>query len=244
MSLQGEIDKNYERFYESWTAQAPRNWATLAKEKFFRESYRRLCCLGALKRDVVVRMASSDSAAFMLEAHNDALTSHVMANLGAWRVSLQALRSCIENTLCCLFYKDHPIELRLWALGKYRTTFSDMHEYFVGHPDLTDIGPTNCGLDQIAQEYKTLSFAVHGSAANFRMTDNIAEVLLWDSSTIRASKWATREHKVLEGLSLLICYLHRSELQGSRLPHVRELLGFVLTASKRNALKKLAKVGV
>lgn len=244
MTISTEIDNNYNKFYADWTDQCPKNWSALGKQKCFLESYRRLCCLGALKRDIVVPHISTGSAAFMLEAHNDALTSHVMANIGAWRVALQALRSCIENSLCCLYYKDHPVELELWTQKKFRITFSDLHKYFASHPGLRGISNSANGLDQIHEEYATLSLAVHGSNINFRMTDSISEVLLWDSTPFRTGKWATRERKVLEGVALLIGYLFRAQLEGARQPQVRALMAYVVGPSKRGPLKSTAKIHI
>src|SRR4051812_49353560 len=108
--LRDEIDANRASFFNNWTREAKKNWTALAKDKAFTESYRRLTSLQALKTLVVESQYSQQSAQFFCEAHNDALVSHVSASIGAWRSSLQALRSCIENSLCATYYRDHPIE--------------------------------------------------------------------------------------------------------------------------------------
>ena len=243
-SLDKEIDANHERFFADWTAEASKNWASLKTHRAFKESYRRLSCLGALKRDLVVPNISQESAAFFHEAHNDALTSHVLAGAGAWRASLQSMRSCIENALCCLFYAEHPVELRQWATGDFRIGFSALLKYFERHPDLADVPPNQSGLSQLEEEYATLSMAVHGSAVNFRMTDAAAEVLLWKDDPARAGKWGARERKVLEGISLLLAYRFRSHLQGTSLPHVRNMLAYNISKAQQKSLKSLARVNI
>src|SRR6267142_2627403 len=97
--LEKELAANFNGFRADWTAQATENWKALESLKIYEESYRRIACLHALKNEIVLPNFSEGSAAFFLEAHNDALVSHVNAFSGAWRSALQALRSCIENSL-------------------------------------------------------------------------------------------------------------------------------------------------
>jgi hypothetical protein len=244
MTLVTEIKQNFETFFADWTKQAPVNWKALQGNKVFEESYRRLCCVIAVRMELLEPKVSKSAYAFALEANNDALTSHVLASIGAWRPSLQALRSYIENMLCCLFYMDHPVELALWSQGKNRPTFSDLHSYFVAHPSLSGIGLAVSGLEQMKKEYSDLSKAVHGSAASFRMTDGAGKILLWDATIPRASQWSTRERKTIESVTLLITYLFSQELQGARLPKVRELLSFAISKNLAQELKKRAKITI
>ncbi len=167
--LEEELDANYFSFRADWTASAAANWSALGTHQQYVESYRRLSCLQTIKRELVLSNFSEASAAFFSEAHNDALVSHVSASFGAWRSSLQALRSCLENALCSIYYKDHPVELELWACGQFRIGFSEVHRYLLAHPSLTNIDNQLTGLELIGEEYATLSKAVHASAANFRM---------------------------------------------------------------------------
>ena len=108
-----EINANYEEFYADWTTQIEKNWNDLKKLPVFLESYRRICALNAIKKILVIPNSRKDSADFFLEAHNDAVVSHVSASFGSWRSSLQSLRSIIENSLCSIYYNDHPVELQL-----------------------------------------------------------------------------------------------------------------------------------
>jgi hypothetical protein len=155
--LEDEIDHNFGVFRSDWTGQTQKNWTELQKHKHYVESYRRLSALQAIKTDLVAPSFSPESAAFFFEAHNDALVSHVSGSLGAWRSALQALRSCLENTLAAIYYKDHPIELKLWAAGQFRLSFAALHNYALKHPAFIGINPTLTGLDVIQEEYATLS---------------------------------------------------------------------------------------
>ena len=110
-----ETETNFKNFDTAWRADMARVATELAKkDTIFLTSYRRIVSLQAWRTFLELRI-SADSLAFFLEAQNDALTSHVFASLGSWRSALKALRSCIENVAFCLYYKDHPVEFRLWT---------------------------------------------------------------------------------------------------------------------------------
>jgi hypothetical protein len=72
-ALEDEIDANQAKFFASWTTAAADNWSVLAKSgsKNYRESYRRVACLNGIRTTLVEPSASSQSAAFFLEAQND-----------------------------------------------------------------------------------------------------------------------------------------------------------------------------
>ncbi|MET4608524.1 hypothetical protein ABIB90_008030 [Bradyrhizobium sp. JR4.1] len=242
--LLNEIDANHAAFFKDWTAQATQNWKHLHANPIYQDSYRRLSALQALKAYLVAPHYSKGSAAFFLEAHNDALVSHVNASVGAWRAALQALRSSIENVLCSIYYNDHPVELELWEAGKFIIGFTDLIKYLEKHPRLTSIPENVSGLGFLKSEYALLSKAVHGSAVDFRMTDPVADVLLWSVDPIKASMWSTREKRTVEGISLLMASIHSQHLQGTKLTPLREILGLSISASKRTALRQSAGVNI
>ncbi|AZG77061.1 hypothetical protein [Methylocystis rosea] len=242
--LETELEANYRSFREDWTQQATKNWNDLAKEKHYLESYRRLCCLQALKVQLIEPHCSPDSSAFFLEAHNDAVASHVSASMGAWRPALQSLRSCLENTLSTIYYKDHPIELQLWQAGKFRKGFSELMRYAQQHPIVSSSDAKITGLELIESEYATLSKAVHASATIFRMTDVASKILIWSTESDRLGMWATRERKVIEGISLLLVCLFADRLQGTLLPQLRDILSYAVTPAKRKLLKKEFNISI
>jgi hypothetical protein len=242
--LENEIDTNHATFFKDWTAQATKNWKALGKNEIYKSSYRRLCAFQALKIHLVVPHYSVGSAAFFFEAHNDTLVSHVSASVGAWRSALQALRSCEENVLNAIYYNDHPIELELWETGRFVIGFSDLLRYAERHPRLSPLGLQSTGLATLHSEYATLSKAVHASAANFRMTDNISNVLLWNADPVKLSMWATRERKVIEAVSLLMVCLHSSLLQGTALTPLRNVLHFSVSSTNRKRLKQSVRVTI
>lgn len=225
-------------------SKAQKNWNAFQDDKAFLDSYSRLSALSALKNDVIIPNINGDAASFIIEAHNDALISHVLAGTGAWRASLKSLRSVIENTLACVYYADHPIEYRLWLAGVFRTSASGLFDYFSTHPDLADSTTQQTGLDQLRTEYGTLSRAVHGSSANFRMTDAASEVLLWSDDKKRLGKWSTREGKTIGALSCLLCFLFRKHLIGTQRANVRNMLKYALSASQQKNLKTIAKIAI
>jgi len=235
--LSDEIDTNAEAFRKKWLVDVTENAANLAGNLKFLESYRRVTALQALRTSLIQPLYSNDVNAFFVEAQNDALTSHVLASFGAWRSSLNALRSCIEDIFGALYFKDHPVELELWKLGKFRLGFSSTVKYFEDHPSLLGIDGALTRLAVVKEEYATLSKAVHGSAKSFRMTENIAGILLWSTEVSKLGAWDTRHKKVLESLSLLTICMHSERLKGAAHAQLRAVLGFAIGNSRRIQLR-------
>jgi len=240
--LEKELDANHASFLQDWTTQAQANWGKLSGHKHFSASYRRLSCLNGIQHALILPQFGNDSAAFFLEAQNDALVSHVSANVGSWRAALQSLRSCVENVLCSIFYNEHPVELELWAKGDFRIGFADLHRYMVKHPRLSSYGSAITGLDTIKGEYELLSKAVHASAKSFRMTEGAAKVLLWSIEEAKLGAWSTREKRVLEAIcSLSACYF-ALQLQGNKQAGLRSVMFFAIGKARRDQLKQ--RVGI
>lgn len=156
------------------------------------------------------------------------MSSHVLAALGSWRESLKCLRSCIENVLFCEYYKDHPIELRLWLAGKHRLAFHEVISYFEKHPDIDENTKDLAGLGRLQKEYSILSRAVHGSGFSFRMTAAGGTTNLWSSDNTKLSSWSTRERQTLVGINLVLLTLRRRSLQGASLLALRQSIGLVI----------------
>jgi len=242
--LENELDANQSAFFANWTAQAAANWDKLNGDTAFRLSYRRLSCLHAIKNELIIPHYSAGSAAFFLEAHNDALVSHVAASFGAWRSALHALRSCIENTMCALYYRDHAVELQLWEKGKFRIDFTELLEYLRGHPILSALDENITGLGALKSEYAVLSKAVHGSAVNFRMTDSVSSVLLWSTDRVKLGMWSTREKRVFEALSMLLVCIHSDSLHGAQRSALRSMLYFAIRPGRRVAIQRAVHVSI
>jgi hypothetical protein len=229
--LLNETEASFKAFDTDWRADMAAVSARLAKDSAtFLASYRRLVSLQAWRAFLETRI-SDGSLAFFLEAQNDALTSHVFANLGSWRSALKALRGCIDNILYCIFYKDHAIELRLWHEGKHKLTFAEHFTYLDNHPDRVQI-PQIDAMPVLRAEYATLSKAVHASAKSFRMTHDIKETLLWSDAAEQRGKWQTREQEVLLQINLCLLAVFRHELGGAAAPGLRDAIGLAVPTSK------------
>jgi hypothetical protein len=226
-----ETEENFKTFSADWRKELDRVEAELAKETAVHlTSYRRLISLQTWRVFLEPRISES-SLAFFLEAQNDALTSHVHANLGALRSALKALRSCIENIAFCLYYKDHPVEFRLWENGNHRPPISEYFRYLEHHPQrvgLQQVDP----MPPLLEEYSTLSKAVHASASGFRMTNDSKTTLLFSESKPRLHQWAAREKAVILNLNLLLIAHYRAELTGAAEPELREAIGLAVPTSK------------
>lgn len=241
--LRGEIDANFERFSAAWPNELTAVRTVLGQHlERYKVSYQKLVSLQAWRTTLLDTLMSKESLAFFLEAQNDALVSHVMAELGSWRVALQSLRSTIENVLSALYYMDHPVELQLWQLGQHKLGFSALADYLEHHPKFMGLSLGDTGLEQLRNEYATLSKAVHGSAMSFRMTVDGETTQLWSHDTARLGAWATRESATLLALNLLLVTMFRDRLAGTALPGLRKAVSLAVPTSKHARIKALMTV--
>jgi hypothetical protein len=235
-----EVEANFNSFTAAWKASLPATIASLdSHESEFLKSYSRITTMNAWRSNILENAISEASLGFYAEALNDVLVSHVFARFGSWRAALKSLRSCIENTCYCLYYKDHPIELRLWEHGKHRPGFSETLSYLEGHPDISPLGDANVtGIPTIKAEYATLSRAVHGSAKSFRMSPDTRNVKLWTHEAASLGQWRTREQQTLASLNLLMVSVFSERLSGTQNPGLRQALSAVIGPAMRTKVKR------
>lgn len=236
-TLLAETESNFRAYTTRWQAGLSEVSAKLdANGHNYLASYRRIISLQAW-RIYLEPAISADSLAFFAEAQNDALSSHVFGRLGSWRVALKCLRSCAENVLFCLYYKDHPIELELWASHKHRLSFADTITYFRKHPLTSSMPDAVTGLATLQKEYTILSAAVHASASKFRMTVDGQMPMLWNSNKSSLGAWSTREGHVLVAINLLLLSLFRDDLKGAKLPNLRKAISLVLGQDRHRGIR-------
>lgn len=238
-----ELDRSFEQFTTHWQQDRTDAFDQLdAHREIFRLSYRRIASLQAWRAYIVEPMMSSESIAFFLEAQNDALASHINARVGAWRSALQALRSCIENVLCSLYYKDHPVEARMWQIGTHRLAFSALLSYAQNHPDINGLPASITGLADIASEYSTLSRAVHASASGFRMTQDGSVVQLFAANKPNLGRWSSRERLAIASVNLILLAFYREELDCTKQRDLRKAVSFSIHNDKKAQIR--AELGV
>jgi hypothetical protein len=236
--LKEDIDNSFSSFTDAWHSEQAVVIAALRKsEAVFKNSYARLVSINLWRELLLNHTLDDESLAFFLEAQNDALVSHVFASQGAWRASLQSLRAFLESAVFCLYFKDHPVELELWSLGKYKPGFADTKQYISRHPRFLDIEPSVAGIDGLGDEYNTLSRAVHGGAP-FRMTVLGNETLLWSAERASLGAWAAREKKAVAAINQVLLTMFSKELQGTALPLLRKALGFAIPSAMHLRIKK------
>jgi len=232
-SFEREIETHFDNFDDRWPKELAEVKSALGDSRsFFIRSYRRISSLSAWRSFVINNVCHPNTAKFFIEAHNDAVSSHVFARVGSWRASLKFLRSCIENILFCEYYKDHPIEMRLWDKGEHRVNFSDLLNYFHTHPDVTPSLPAVTALERIKRAYGMLSRAVHGSDVSFRMTELDEHTNIWTDDIRRLGQWNTREREVIIAVNMLLLTLHKDLLQGTSLPGLRQTISFSITSQR------------
>lgn len=242
--LRAELSANFETFTASWKAELPVSVAALDTHSGdFLKSYARIASLNAWRTNVLEDRISEGSGAFFGEALNDAIISHVFARIGSWRSALSALRSSIENACFCIYYKDHPVELRQWEAGSHRLSFSEVHNYLERHPDVSPLkGDTITGMALVREEYSVLSRAVHGSGKTFRMSPGAQGTTLWKADVAAFGAWKTREQRTLCGINLLLTTIFRKELRGAGQVALRRALAFAIPTASHARVKSALKV--
>lgn len=241
--IETEIDNNGIAFADKWSKEIATNIDALKNEPALSLSYRRMTAVQAIKLSLLKKY-SPGSAEFFYEAHNDIITSHVCASFGAWRTSLQTLRSAIENTLCAVYFRDHAVELERWNRGEYRPTFQELCKYCETHPKFVDVEKKLKVLEELRAEYSTLSKAVHASAKNFRMSDAAGKILIWSTEKAKLGMWGTRHAHVVQSVVLLMTMLESQQLAGTMNSPVRSQLFFAISSAKRKALKETLGITV
>jgi hypothetical protein len=239
-----EVEANFRAFDVKWPESAADVRRSLERSiNRYLDSYQLVTSLQAWRALLLENVMTAECVAFFLEAQNDALHGHVMSRMGVWRSALQALRSCMENSLTSLFYMDHAVELRLWDAGKHRLAFSELGSYFTSHPDMQDVPAAINGLSVLRSEYGTLSRAVHASAASFRMAEN-GKPELWSDDKARLGAWLTRQRLTISSINLVLLCLFRTHLQGTRLPALREAISRVVPKGKHAIVKRHLKISL
>lgn len=240
-----EIENNFLIFNADWQNSQKRTLRDLTKphnSTCYLESYKRIVSLQAWRTCFIEQHISEGGLGFFLEAQNDALMSHILAQQGIWRSSLKSLRSLIENIVFCVYYMDHPVEQRLWNDEKDSPTISSFFEYLKKHPDLSVVSSNINGVDIMKNEWRTLSRAVHGSARSFRMTAKGKTPCLFSSDRAKMGAWSTRESRCLLGINLMLAYLFKEHLQGAKMRNLRKAMSFVVPNNKKVEIKRDLKI--
>lgn len=238
-----EIDNNFSIFFDEIETKLFKVIKELNTNRDdFSASYRRLVSMQAWRTELLENGNIATGAEFFREAQNDALVSHALARQGAWRVSLMALRSCIENTLFCLFYNDHPVELDLWRAGEHRLGFSETINYLSNHPKFRDLPETFTGISGLKSEYSTLSKAVHASSKLFRVTKKGEIEGLNIATKQDLGGWKTREKSCLVNINLILLTFFREDLHGAANINLRKAVSLVIGSSKHEEIYK--KLGI
>jgi hypothetical protein len=242
--LVNEVAANAAAFETAWPDQQATTTAALnSQSTLFAQSYERLVSFQAWRTELLEGgIGSAASVAFFIEAHNDAVLSHILSRQGIFRPALQSLRSCIENVMQSIYYAEHPVELVLWESGKFRMDRIELTKYLEDHPVLEGIPEEARGLSLLSKQYKTLNHAVHGSARGFRMTQDSGSLHFFSSDTVRVKQWATNLAEVVQGCNLLLLSLHRERLGGNALPNLRKSVSLAMTVAQRSQVKKHLKI--
>jgi hypothetical protein len=231
--LAEELKNNFDSFKADLKASFLEAFEDLEdNEGKFLSSYKRLASLEAWRAYLLEPEIDKHSLEFFIEAQNDALLSHTFARIGSWRAALKSLRSVFEDIMFCLYYKDHPVEYKLWEKGKGQLPISDYIKYFERHPAFDNVPVKVTGVSILKKEYSTLSKAVHGSSKLFRMTlEPYTFPSLMVPETAKLNQWLTRERKAIQTVNQLLLSMFSEHLQGAKLRDLRKAISFTIPNS-------------
>lgn len=233
-----EVDNEFENHFSSLKDEIIDSISQLDTEKnTYKESYRRILSFQGWRIDIIEKQNNEDAQAFFLEAQNDLIMSHSLARQGSWRTALMSLRSAIENTLFCLYYLEHPVELSHWKMGRHKLGFAETCNYLSDHPEFFDFNEDTTGISQLKSEYATLSKAVHGSANHFRVTQNGEILGLNNPKKPELGKWSTREKNTIYLLNLVLMVFFKSKLRGAINQNLRKAISLATTESQNSKIK-------
>lgn len=244
VKVSAEINENYLAFSTKVSNSIAGNISHFKGDRKLVESYARIAAINALKVDIVEPHFPSGAAHFFFEAHNDSLISHVNASYGSWRSALQALRSCMENTMATIFYLDHPVEYVKWSAGNFKISPREMREYISEHPKLNRLADELKLKAALDKEYGTLSNAVHGSNSMFRMTTADGKTNIASPSLADLGKWSARERSTVDICMTSLVGVVSEHLDGAKMPNLRAALGIAIQSNSRAALKKHLDISI
>lgn len=223
-TLSDELELNFASFNTNLKTKLSDSFIALENNNnLFTESYKRISSLESWRAYILESKLSNAALNFFIECQNDALVSHSLAKIGSWRPALQSLRSAIENTLYCLYYKDHPVEYELWEMGKHQTPVSEYVNYISKHPAFIQTDENISGLALLRREYSNLSKAVHSSSINIRMThmnQHFPAIMLPDLPKL--NRWLTRELRVIQIINFMLITMYHKDLEGAKLRNLRK----------------------
>ncbi|NOD45901.1 hypothetical protein GS624_01100 [Ruegeria sp. HKCCD5849] len=241
-----EVAANAEKFRQSVSGAITSNIDEIVKRdgKLLDEAYARLTTLQSWRSFVLDQRISKEALGFFAEAQNDGITSSILITSGLWRSSLKSLRSLIENLVQSAYFMDHPVEYRRWHDGKLRPTFADLFKYLAEHPDICNLPEALNPVADLKAHYRHLSNVVHSSSLEFRMTDDVDELVLWKTSAADIGNWSTTHKRVLRSANQLYLALFSIHLQGAANKGLRESLAIVLPSSQDELIKSKMSVNI
>lgn len=175
---------------------------------------------------------------FWYEAQNDYLLALTHGGRGVWRSALQSLRSFVENAAGAIYYSEHPVEARRFAAQDFRLTWTETKEYLKSYPYSTPSAFRDSLWQVLGEEYGELSRAVHGSTDSFRMTAGQQYPSICSSSPQLVGAWATRMLAAARAVNLVLLQHYASDLEGARLPALREDVSKAVTSRDRTTVRQ------
>jgi hypothetical protein len=146
---------------------------------------------------------------FLSEIRSDCIETLITIPLALKRSSYLSVRSAIEHTLLYIYYKDHPIELKLLReSAENRYTVTEIFKYLLKHPLYKDHQKL---VDQVRTQYSSRSELVHaGSFHTFQQYKTISQVVMSDTEFEDAVK---NIHSLVGDLITLVVIFHKHTFQ-------------------------------
>lgn len=160
--------------------------------------------------DLIYVITKTDSTRidFLYELRSDSIQLLTFLSLGFKKATALAIRSCIEDVIRHIYYKDHPIELELLnETGNTQISVTNTFQYLNTHPVFKKYKKFIIIHNFLTNEYSNTSRFIHGSSVkHFQLSKTISQLRMSEKEFKKASREVT---KLIDCLISCIIIFHR-----------------------------------
>ncbi len=168
--------------------------------------HKRIFCLS----DLVYQLNNLDSIRmeFLDELRSDLVHVLTFVSLGFKKPLALSIRSCIEDVIRHIYYKDHPIEFQLLnETGDTQISVTSTFDYFNDHPLFKKFKGFHMIYDHLSNQYSETSKLIHGSSIkHFQLSKSISQLGMSD---MEFKKQTTDIGKLIDDLITSIIIFHK-----------------------------------
>jgi|CXWL01.1.fsa_nt_gi hypothetical protein len=168
--------------------------------------HKRIFCLS----DLVYQLKEIDSTQmiFLDELRSDLVYLLTFTALDFKKPLALSMRSCIEDTIRHIYYKDHPIELQLLnETGETKISVKETFDYLNKHPLFNKLKGFDLIYCDLHNQYGSTSKLIHGSSlVEFQLSKTISELGMSDTEFKKLQKDIS---KLIDNLITSLIIFHK-----------------------------------